>query len=205
MSGQNRSEKRKQLAEHYASLMDGEIEELAGEGDMLTELAREALRGEIARRGLSIEVKEPELVRPQRERGGLTTLQVFNEITKALVAKSMLESAGIECLLSHENITRMEGLSATGGIKLEVRKEDAEAAIALLEAEIPDKFTVQGLGEFVQPRCPACNSLDISWEEWNKGATHAGLFVGVPMAWKKEIWKCNACGLEWPESRAEER
>jgi Putative prokaryotic signal transducing protein len=53
----------------------------------------------------------------------------------AQVAKSILDSAGIESFLADENVVRMDWFysNAVGGIKLLVRHEDAETAKKLLE------------------------------------------------------------------------
>jgi len=44
-------QERHRLAEFYAGQMDGELEQVAGQAYDLTELAREALRAELAKRG----------------------------------------------------------------------------------------------------------------------------------------------------------
>jgi len=201
MVGPGSDEKRKQLVKHYRSLMDGELEELAREGDALTDDARASLRAEIARRGLAVIVKEPEPASPEPERGEIITVQIFNDVSSALIAKTILESAGIECLVSNESIIRTDGVSAVGGIRLQVAQRNAAAAAALLEAEIPENFMVTGVGEFVQPRCPGCNSLDVSCEGLPERETNTRLFAAMPVTGNEGMWKCNDCGLEWPESK----
>src|SRR6266852_6116195 len=115
---------RKRLAELYAGMEKGELEEIAGEADSLTPVAREALRSEMLSRGM-----------------------------EALPAKSMLDSAGIESFLGDENLVRLDWFysNLVGGIKLMVREEDAETASAVLERNIPEKLEVAGVGEYEQP------------------------------------------------------
>ena len=57
------------------------------------------------------------------------------------VEKSVLEDAGIQCFLEDENVVRMDwlGSNAMGGIKLVVRKKDAEAAEKLLSERPADE------------------------------------------------------------------
>ncbi len=59
-----------------------------------------------------------------------------------MIAKSMLDSAGIECLLGDENLVRIDWFLADG-IKLMVREEDADTARKLLEENVPEKFDVE--------------------------------------------------------------
>jgi hypothetical protein len=60
-------------------------------------------------------------------------------LPEALLAKSVLDSAGIECFLGDDNLIRMDWLwsNLLGGIKLRVRQEDALVAARLLEGEDP--------------------------------------------------------------------
>src|SRR5579864_197812 len=55
---------RRRLAEFYSRQMDGELEKVAGQAYELTELAREALTAELARRGLHTELAERAPVLP---------------------------------------------------------------------------------------------------------------------------------------------
>jgi len=197
--------KRQQLAEHYASLTDGEVEELANEAAELTDIARETLRSEIARRGLPFVLQEPAPAEPGPEWRKPVTLRRFRDLPEAQLAKSILDTASIPCFLADENTVRLDWFysNAIGGIKLWVNEEDAQAAAALLDAEIPESFAVQGVGEYSQPRCPKCGSLDISFEDLNKPATYAGFFVNVAIPWKRSRWKCHACANEWDDSSGE--
>lgn len=133
----------------------------------------------------------------------LVTLQHFRDIPEALLAKGMLESAGIECLLADGNMVRMDWLlsNAIGGIRLQVRKEDLESARALLDEPIPAEFAEDELGEaFVQPRCPRCYSLDIGFERIDRFWTYAlWLLLSFPIPIRKGNWKCYTCGVEWAE------
>ena len=205
LSEPNTQRSEQEFAATYTSMTDGELENLAGEAGDLIEAARNALRSEIARRGLDITLAEtrtrdvPEWRKP-------VTLRQFRDLPEAQLAKSILDTASIPCYLADENLVRLDWFysNAIGGIKLWVNEEDAETAKALLDAEIPEQFAVQGIGEYQQPRCPNCNSLDIALEDLNKPATFAGFFVNLAIPWKRRPWKCNSCGREWKESGTEQ-
>jgi len=115
---------------------------------------------------------------------------------------SILDSAGIECYLADENTIRMDWFwcDFLGRIKLCVRKEDAEAASSLLEEGVPEKFDVEGVGEYEQPRCPTCQSLRISFRGLNKAVDYIGALLGGARPLHRSLWECDACGHQWPES-----
>ena len=75
--------------------------------------------------------------RRRAEMRDLLTIRQFRDLPEALLAKSALESAGIECFLGDDNLIRMDWLwsNLLGGIKLRVRQEDAIVASRLLEGE----------------------------------------------------------------------
>ncbi len=138
---------------------------------------------------------------PDEERQRLVQLRQFRDLPEALLAKSILDSAGIECFLGDENTIRMDWFwsNALGGIKLCVRKADADAAFSLLEQRVPEGFDVERVGEYKQPRCPNCQSSDISFEELNKPVAYTSAFLGLPVPLKRRRWSCHSCGRKWLE------
>jgi len=67
---------------------------------------------------------------------GLVVIRSFGDEIEANLAKSMLDSAGIESMFSRDNCGGLEPqLSLMQGIKLVVRKEDAEQAEAILTTD----------------------------------------------------------------------
>ena len=136
---------RQRLAEWYASLEEGELKEIAGDADSLTELAREALRSEMLRRGMEAPPAErgaSETPRSGGEAPGPIMVGRYRDSGEAMIAKSMLDSAGIECFLGDENLARLYS-NLADGIKLMVREEDADTARKLLEENVPEKFDVE--------------------------------------------------------------
>jgi hypothetical protein len=139
---------RRRLAELYATLEEGELEGIAGDADSLTGLAREVLRSEMLSRGMQApqaERKDSDTSGSEREPPGPILVGRYRDSGEAMIAKSMLDSAGIECFLGDENIVRIDWLYSNliGGIKLMVRQEDAETARSLLKENIPGKFDVE--------------------------------------------------------------
>jgi hypothetical protein len=80
----------------------------------------------------------------------------FRDLPVALLFDSILDSAAIESFLADKNTIRMEWFWSNflGGIKLCVRKSDADEALSLLDQPILERFDVEEIGEFQQPRCP---------------------------------------------------
>ena len=67
----------------------------------------------------------------------LIAVRRFRDLPEALVAKGMLDSAGVKCFLSDENTVRMDWLwsNALGGVRLWVREDDLPDATSLLSSE----------------------------------------------------------------------
>jgi len=90
--------------------------------------------------------------------------------------------------------------NALGGIKLCVKSEDSDVATQMLDQGIPEGFDVKGVGEFKQPSCPNCQSLEISSEDLNKPVAYTSILLGMPIPLSRRRWKCNSCGHVWRES-----
>jgi hypothetical protein len=60
------------------------------------------------------------------------TVATFYQLPIAEMAKAVLEDAGIECWLSDAHVSRLYFPATFGGIKLQVRPEEEEAARSLL-------------------------------------------------------------------------
>lgn len=185
-------------------MTEGELQALEAEADSLTEAAKEALRFELSRRGLAITLQDPTALSEQAHSSGPITLRRFRDLPDALLAKTILDSADIECYLIDENTIRMNWLwsNLLGGIKLWVRREDMDAG-ELLDQDPLAAFHVEGVGEYKQPRCPNCQSFDISFQELIKQVAYGSLFLmwyigfPLPIRFKRHGWKCHSCGHSW--------
>jgi len=164
----------------YSTMSDEELGQIAESGDELCVTAQDALRAEVARRGLTVAIAPPR-GEDVFEFNETVTLRQFRDLPDALLAKGSLESAGIQAYLVDDNMIRMDWFISNllGGIKLKVRPEDAEAASEILNQPIPEMLDVEGVGNFEQPKCPRCHSLDVSDVEY------------------MQKWICSSCGNEW--------
>ena len=173
-------QERLRLTGAYSAMSDEELRQIADSGDELSAIAQEAFQAEVARRGLKITITPP-VGEDVFEFNETVTLRQFRDLPDALLAKGSLESAGIQAYLVDDNMIRMDWFISNllGGIKLKVRSEDAEAASEILNQPIPEMIDVEGVGNFEQPKCPRCQSLDVTYMEY----MHA--------------WTCSACDNEW--------
>jgi hypothetical protein len=212
---------RQRLREEYSRMMDGELEQLAVNEIELTELAKGALKEEMALRGLLQQthdakatesglssvntLREPAtLIDDSTSEDGLCVVRRFATFPEALIAKSLLESAGIASSLPDENVLGGNSMltNALGGVRLFVQRSDVNEATKLLNGPIPNEIEVPGVGKYVQPRCPQCFSLDITFGELNEAAK-AGLSPGIPLPIRPNEWLCHQCGCRWTDSEQE--
>jgi hypothetical protein len=197
---------RRRLAGTYAGMTDGELLRLAQHPEALTEVAWDTLEDELDRRDLEYFEEEPPKPREEIELRNLVTIRQFRDLPEALLAKGSLESAGIECFLADENLVRLDWFISNfiGGIKLRVRPHEAESAQKLLDEPILEGLYVHGVGLYEQPRCPNCQSLDVSFQELDKPVAYVSAFLRVPMPVQREGWRCHACDAEWEDDGAGE-
>ena len=191
---------RARLQALYAGMSNEELQEVADDADSLTDVARAALRAEMLRRGMEApSERRPEPIEGESPSPKPVIIGRYRDLAIASVAKSILDSAGIESFLADDNVIRMDWFysNAIGGIKLRVRDEDAAEARELLEGQAPEKFEVEGVGEYEQPKCPNCGSLDVSFEELDRKIAHTGLLISLPIPAVKHGWSCHECGHSW--------
>ena len=192
---------RERLERHYADMPDLQLEELAAVAETLTEPARAALRNEISMRKLDIALHQAE---PPVDHSldPLVVLRVFRDLPAAEIAKAALDSAGIESFLFDDNAIRMDWFlsNALGGVKLLVRQDEASAALEILNSAPLDKFKTDEREEFVQPVCPECGSLDVSFRGLKKLPSLASAFLSFPVPFSYANWHCNSCGAQLEEA-----
>ena len=124
------------LEELYASDTDEQLENVAAQAHELTEVAREALRAELSKRGLY--VGQLEGTAPDQDNAefrDLVTIRAFWNLLEAELAKGLLDSAGIESFLFDDNMVRLDWFNANalGGVKLRVDAGNVDAANQVLE------------------------------------------------------------------------
>ena len=175
-------QERDRIAGVYSGMSDEELEKIAESGFELSEVARQALEAEISRRGLNVTLAPPPGI-DVYELNDTVTVRKFRDLPEALLAKGSLESAGIESYLVDDNMIRMDWFwsNLLGGIKLKVQPEDVDAANEILNQPIPETLEIEGIGKYEQPRCPKCQSLDVSYRELNKFLSYGSADLAIPV------------------------
>jgi len=182
-----------ELVTLYGSYGDGELVELGRGMADLTEMAQEALKGELKRRGLKLApTAEPAEVRvftdeelsDMRSYAALAPAECtfeFEDERGASAAYYALTAADIEAIV-------LSGQSAKGdvrGPRVVVTPKDAERAAAILSQPVADELrpVADEPEEFDLPRCPAC------------GGEETLLESADPV----NQWRCDDCGNVWLE------
>lgn len=188
------------FAVQYAQMSESELLTFAITYDSLSDPARCALRAEFSRRRLEPPLIEEPTELAESSSRNLTTIRSYRDLSEAIVARAMIESAGIFCFLQNENTIRLDWQISNfiGGIRLQVSAQDVEAAIELLDQPIPDSIAFEGMADYEQPHCPTCESTDISFEGSNRKAALASLYLlSVPLPLGGSSWICHHCGSRW--------
>lgn len=177
----------------YSSYSDGELIALGRGMADLTEMAQEALKGELTRRGLKIAPSS----RPVE-----TRVSAEEDLADM---RTYAESAPDECIFDFQTeeaasaayyaLTR-EGVNAivvspknakSDGPRVVVTPKDAERAAAIFSQLSTDKLTEETLevaaAEFEVPHCPACGGEETVLESVD------------PV----NQWRCEDCGHTWLE------
>jgi hypothetical protein len=195
------------FARTYRAMGDLELLELAQAHESLTDPAKDALRAEFGERKLDPPIIE-EASQPAKRT--LVTVNRYRDLSQAIVARSLLESAGVAAYLCDENLVRLEWqISNTiGGIRLQVEVAVEAAAKDILAQPIPPQIAFGEEQNFFQPRCPRCDSVDISFEGSSRAVALASVtMLSLPLPLGRRTWSCNACAARWeddPESDRDE-
>jgi hypothetical protein len=67
----------------------------------------------------------------------------------------------------------------------------------LIDQSPPEGFNVEGVGEFQQPHCPKCHSVDISFRGLNKPVAFISAYLDLPIPLKRRGWKRHSCSHSW--------
>ncbi len=114
----------------------------------------------------------------------LVTIATFATAIEANLARTKLESEGIECFLADEYRGHQPYLPV-GGVKLQVRDTDAQRAIEILgDSSTLVEDAEENLSEPEDDvlRCPRCNSIAVD---------------SPGFSFLRKKWKCKSCGYQW--------
>jgi predicted RNA-binding Zn-ribbon protein involved in translation (DUF1610 family) len=202
MARLNPEQEKQRLEKLYAAMEDAELAKLSHDWLGLARPAKDALRAEMVRRGMDVAevdaLERGEIPGPEPEP---VVIRQFRDLPEAMIAQSLLDSAGIENFLSDENVVRMDWLwsNAIGGVKLLVRKHDAEEAERLLSEKRPAQFEIPDSETYVQPTCPKCGSMEVTYDGLDRPLSYATVAVGVPIPVKNAGWRCASCKNRWTD------
>ena len=121
----------------YSDMTDGELQQIAADSASLTDVARTAIEGELQRRNLASPEAQTGSEDYEVEFQDLVTIRRFRGLPEALLAKGSLDSAGIESHLADDNMVRIFVSTFVDGVRLLVRREDAESARQILDEPAP--------------------------------------------------------------------
>jgi hypothetical protein len=189
------------FADLYRSMSELELQSLLADWHSLLPEACSALSAEVASRNLEF-IAPPTPENSATEFRELVTIRRYRDLSEAIVARAVIESAGIFCFLKDENLVRLDWQVSNfiGGIRLQVAVPDVESAEAILSQPVPSEFSIPDQPGFSQPRCPRCTSTDIMWERQGRKAALASLyFFALPLPRGSESWHCNSCDLRWTD------
>ena len=121
----------------------------------------------------------------------LITVGNYTSLPEVELAQGILDDAGIDSVLVDDNVGRMLAWTVVGGFKLQVNKEDADAALKRLSA--PTSALPQNSA---QHRCPNCDSADVVMEE-SASPAYTGASLLTPVEVHDKSWECKSCGYCW--------
>lgn len=132
----------------------------------------------------------------------LITIKTYNLPIEAAIHQSKLEAYGIWYYLKDELTIQSHNFysNAIGGVKLQVRKEDVERALEILEIK-PDLSSDQ-LGGMVSV-CPHCDSEDFYQTRVQSSiGRFLLLFISVLLPARSIRYQCNTCHSIFREPKA---
>jgi hypothetical protein len=137
------------------------------------------------------------------------TIATFNRPVEAHLAKTKLESEGIVCFVTDEQLVQVNWLFPhAGGVKLKVPAEHSQRARDILRPKprlvvVADKDALIPEGEMI---CPRCRSFDVYYHRFTHRLTAlvAGFF-GFLVPWLSRKWVCKQCGYEWKDKSSDRR
>ncbi len=185
-----------ELVTLYGSYGDDELVALGRGMADLTEMAQEALKGELTRRGLKIAVaKEPVKARVLSEED-LSDMRAyaasapaecifdFEDERAVTAAYYALTAEGIEAIV----VSGMSGGARPDkrGPRVVVTPKDAERAAAILSQPSAEELKEEAFAGFDLPKCPVCGGAETLLESVD------------PV----NQWRCDQCGHSWLEESA---
>jgi len=206
MAGLDPGTEWRRLSELYGRMGDEELLGLAREQLELTDVAREALRNEMAQRKLKVQPEArpkpapmPETLpdSPYYEDRRLVEIATVWSLADALQLQQLLGGAGIPFFMGPEKATGVDGVTSNfaNGVGVRIMQVGLPwAAPAMRHYEPEDDPTPKETEELEElpVRCPKCHSTEVVFE----GLTSEPA-MATDEASQKYKWSCDSCGLRW--------
>lgn len=131
------------------------------------------------------------------------TIATYIGAWEAHLARAKLESEGIYAIVLDDQTASINWIysSSLGGVRLQVREEDSERAIHLLETTAEEGPAIQRecpALDTTAPTCPACGSSNISRARFSSPVTVLSfLLFGLPFLFNRKRVVCMNCGRKW--------
>jgi hypothetical protein len=182
-----------ELVTLYGSYGDNELVELGRGMADLTEMAQEALKGELTRRGLKIvPAGEPVEARVLSE-DDLSDMRAYAESAPAECIFDFENERGVTAAYYALTAEGIEAIVVSGGARADKRgprvvvtPKDAARAAAILSQPSAEELKTEAeeaFAGFDLPRCPACGGAETLLESVD------------PV----NQWRCDNCGHTWLE------
>lgn len=137
----------------------------------------------------------------------LITVQRLNTSIDARLLQSYLDSEGIESFIFDEFTVDLNPLisNAIGGIRLQVREEDLERALELIDTYNHKPYLDNEGKEVACPKCGSTRLFGDFNSMKNAGSVFAAItsiIFGVLPLYRKRVYRCKACETEFePNSK----
>jgi hypothetical protein len=129
----------------------------------------------------------------------LVTVRTFTYAHEAAIARSLLRAEEIFCFLKDELTIQANPFysNALGGVKLQVRGQDADRAAEILKSfttEEPQTITIRTSNGTLD-ECPACESHELSLirKPSKRLFGLSLLFLGFPLSLFSSVYHCYGC------------
>ena len=180
----------------YREMAEAELLEAARSYADLNDGAQAAMRAEFARRGIEAPLVEDG---DEMEARRLVTVARYRDLSEAIVARTMLESAGIGVYLRDENLVRLDWQISNfiGGLRLQVDENGRGAGAGAAGGAGGGHGLARGWGGICAAAMPG---VRVGGDYVRGGVAGGGadltLRRGAAAAgWAKETWRCETCGV----------
>lgn len=136
----------------------------------------------------------------------LVTIATFSYPTEAYIPHTKLESEGVWSFVADADTVTMNWLysNAIGGVKLQVRGDDVERALEILnrKPEMIPTDDIEDAEEAETVTCPTCQSTNTRFETYETRLVFLSwLLLNFPLPFFKRRWTCRDCGHIWKAPR----